>query len=58
MEQLTIVQYIEKVKPLNKKDGNKISRQGVLWRINHQLELPQVIKIEKIGSQYVITVHP
>lgn len=49
MKQLTIIQYIEYF-------TLDITRQGVLWRINHDLSLPHVSKIERIGRSYVLTV--
>lgn len=57
MNQLTILEYIEQVKPINKKDGKVLTRQGVLWRINEKLSLPDVKSFKKIGKQYVITIH-
>lgn len=57
MEQLTIIDYIKKVQPVNQRDKTVLKRQGVLWRINNNIDLPQVKKIEKIGKQYVLTIH-
>lgn len=49
MKQLTIMQYIEYYQL-------DISRQGILWRINHDLPLLYVDKVERIGRSYVLTV--
>lgn len=57
MIQLNIIDYIDKIQPINKKDGEVLTRQGVLWRIKHQLHLPDVKRIDKIGKQYVITIN-
>lgn len=57
MDQLNIIQYLQKIKPVNKKDGEILTRQGVLWRINNRLPLPNVKECKKIGKQYVITIH-
>ena len=47
--QLTIMEYI-------KHFDLDITRQGILWRINHSLPLLYVDKIERIGKSYVFTV--
>lgn len=49
MKQLTIIEYIDYFRL-------DITRQGVLWRINHSLHLDYVTKIERIGKSYVLTV--
>lgn len=54
--QLSIKEYIEQVKPTNK-EGKTLTRQGVLWRINHNLPLPELVKLDKIGKQFVITIN-
>lgn len=37
--------------------GIDLSRQGVLWRINKGISLDHVIKIERIGHSYILTVN-
>ena len=44
--QLSVKQYADKI---------GLTRQGVLWRINHGISLPEVLKVEKVGKAYVIT---
>lgn len=56
MKQITIYEYIYKYKPLNKR-GKPLTRQGVLWRINKNLGLQYVGKIDMIGKQYVLTIY-
>lgn len=34
----------------------KISRQGILWRINNGKELKNVTKIDLIGKSYILTI--
>lgn len=51
MKQLTIIEYLREFQV-------GLSRQGVLYRINNNLALPYVVKIEKIGKSYVLTVNP
>lgn len=53
MEQLTIIEYIKKYKPTNSK-GRILSRQGVLWRINNNLHLPNIQSIKVIGKSYIL----
>ena len=48
--QLTIIQYIYRFNLC-------ITRRGVLWRIDHNIPLDFVIKIERIGRSYVLTVN-
>lgn len=56
MEQLTIIEYRQQVKPVNSK-GKVLTRQGILWRINNNIVLPYVNKIDKIGKQFVLTIN-
>lgn len=49
MKQLTIMEYIKYFEL-------DITRQGILWRINHNLPLSYVDKIERIGKSYVFTI--
>ena len=37
--------------------GIDITRQGVLWRINNNIPLQYVDKIERIGKSYVLTIN-
>lgn len=53
MEQFTIIEYIKKYKPTNSK-GRILSRQGVLWRINNNLHLPNIQSIKMIGKSYIL----
>ncbi len=53
--QYSIVDYIKHVQPVGNK-GKVITRQGILWRINNALPLPNVVKVDKIGKQFVLTV--
>lgn len=49
MKQLTIMEYIKYFEL-------KISRQGILWRINNKKELEYVSKIDLIGKSYILTI--
>lgn len=58
MEQLTIEGYLFKYSPINSKTGKPYSRQGILWKINKGLSLPDNVKEFKlIGKSYVLTVN-
>lgn len=38
------------------RDGEGVSRQSILYRINNNLPLPNVVKVELIGRQYILHV--
>jgi len=56
MRQLTIVQYLKEVQPINQKTNKVFTRQGVLWRIKHNIALDYVSRIDQIGELWVLTI--
>lgn len=38
------------------RDGEGVSRQAILYRINKNLPLPNVSKVEKVGRQFILHV--
>lgn len=57
MKQLSIMEYLNVVRPINPKTGNVYTRQGILWILSKGRSLPNVIKSEKVGHSYVLAIH-
>lgn len=60
-KQISVKEYAEKINPTlfraNRKYPNEpITQQTVKYRIKHKMELPHVIKYNKIGKIHVLTV--
>ena len=60
MVQISIEQYANKygnkIQQLSKRKSNKMTRQAILYRIKHKIELPFVSDIKKVGRSYVLTI--
>ena len=60
-KQITIREYVEKVSPerfrKNRKDPNKpLTQQAIKHRIKKGLELPQVLKYDRVSHLHILTV--
>jgi hypothetical protein len=61
-KQISVLEYSQKINPSyfrnNRKYPDKqISRHTIMYRIRNNMELPEVIKYNRIGKVHVLTVN-
>jgi len=60
-KQISILEYVSKIDPnyfrvSNKYPDTPVTRQAIKYRIKKGMELPEVIKYDKVGKVHVLTV--
>jgi len=61
-KQISVTEYASKIDPSlfrsNRKNPNAtITQQAIKYRIKHNLQLPEVIKYNRVGKVHVLTVN-
>jgi len=61
-KQISIMEYVAKIDPnyfrvSNKYPDSPVTRQAIKYRIKKNMDLPEVIKYDKIGKVHVLTVN-
>jgi hypothetical protein len=62
IKQISVSEYASKIDPIyfreNRKNPNaKITQQAIKYRIKNNMNLPEVLKYNKIGKVHVLTVN-
>lgn len=60
-KQISLMEYASKVDPSLFRSNRKnlaaaITKQAIKYRIKHNLQLPEVVKYNKVGKVHVLTV--
>jgi hypothetical protein len=62
IKQISVLEYASKIDPIyfreNRKNPNaRITQQAIKYRIKNNMNLPEVLKYNKIGKVHVLTVN-